>query len=614
MLKRLLFIFIYLLAWVFFFEIARIFFLIYEWPYTQSIPARLALQSLWYGLKMDVSMACYITGIICLFVLAGLFIPFFNTKKIYTIYTAIILFIQLLLIMADAEIYKAWGSRIDYTPLKYFSSPKEMMASLSHLPLFKISLCLIIITIALVWLFHMLISQLSPLLNYREKRFLQAPVILLFSGLLVIPIRGGLQLSPLNQSSVYFSSSQFANHAALNASWNFMYSVTLMEQLSKNPYEYFSEKQASELVMPLFDNHGKTEQVVEIKDSLKPNILIIVWESFTEKAMHEKAEGKPVIQYFQQLIKEGIYFTNCYSSGDRTDKGISAVLSGYPALPKGSIVNYPGKTAKLQGLAKLFRHQGYATAFYYGGEPEFANIKSYLIAQEFERFTAKENFQASDMNSKWGAHDDVVMKRLLADLSTTSKPFFTTWLTLSSHEPFETPVESVFLANNTQANFFNSLHYTDSCIYEFIQEFKKLPVWNNTLVIITADHGHYLPATGKRADDYKIPVLWLGGALKKQDTLIKKTVSQLDIASSLVSQFHFSENPFHFSKNLFDSTGKGWAFFTYNDGIGLVNDSSRILFDNPGKRIVFQEGRIEKGMENIAKALMQVTYTDFLKK
>jgi phosphoglycerol transferase MdoB-like AlkP superfamily enzyme len=582
--------------------------------YSSQLSFKLVSQTFWYGLRMDLSMASYLTGMVCVFVIAGLFFPFFRRKKIYIIYTGIVLFIQLILIITDAEIYKAWGSRIDFTPLKYISNPKEMWASVSHLPVFWILAGFLVVYLFSLWCFNQLLKRKIRLLQITERRWAQSIVVLVFSGLLIIPIRGGLQLSPLNQSSVFFCNDQYANNAAINASWNFMYSVTLMNQLNGNPYEYMNEDDALKIIDSLYKTDGKTEQVVNVTDSVKPNIIFIIWESFTEKVLNLKAEEKFVTPYFKELIKEGIYFSNCYSSGDRTDKGISAALSSYPALPKGSIVNYPKKTSKLPGLGKIFLDQGFSTSFYYGGEPEFANIKSYLTAQSFQQFVTKDDFKKSDMNSKWGAHDDVVMNRVLNDLQKMKQPFFTTWLTLSSHEPFETPVPATFKGNDKETKFLNSLHYTDSVVYAFINELKKMPSWNNTLVIISADHGHYLPVTGKRADDYRIPVLWLGGALKKQNTVIEKTVSQLDIAGSLIQQFHFPENPFRFSKNLFDSSSKHWAFFTFNDGIGFVTDSSRILFDNGGKRIVFQEGKVEKVQEGIARALMQSVYADFLKK
>ena len=577
MLKKIFFLLIYIFAWVIFFEVARVFFLLSTMEYAKETLSSLVIQSLWYGLKMDLSMAAYLTVLICVFVLAAVFIPFFRKKWIYLVYTGIILFIQLLLIITDSESYKAWGTRIDSTPLKFLSTPKEAWASINHLPIALIIIGLVVIYLLLFWLFMKIISRSIVLLENNKYRFVQASLVLLFTGLLIIPIRGGFQLSPLNQSSVYFCNSQYANNAAINPSWNFMFSVIQMNQLNKNVYEYMSNEDVDAIINPLFETEGKTEQVVYDSSSVNTNVILIIWESFTEKVLNKSIDGKPVIKFFPELIKEGIYFSNCYSSGDRTDKGIGAIISSYPALPKGSIVNYPEKTSKLQGLGKIFSDNGYSSQFYYGGESEFMNIKSYLNGQKFQQLITKENFKDADMNSKWGAHDDVVMRKILNDIPKRKEPFFTTWLTLSSHEPFETPVPTVFNGNDKETKFLNSLHYTDSVVYGFINELKKMPSWKNTIVIISADHGHYLPVTGKRADDYRIPILWLGGALKKQNIVIDKTVSQLDMAGSLAQQLHFKTELFPFGKNVFDSTSKHWAFFTYNDGIGFVTDSSRIL-------------------------------------
>ena len=518
------------------------------------------------------------------------------------------------MIITGVESFKAWGTRIDSTPLKFLSSPKEAWASISHLPLVLIFIGLIVVYLFLFWIFRKIISRSIVLLENSKYRFVQALLILLFTGSLIIPIRGGFQLSPLNQSSVYFCNSQYANNAAINPSWNFMFSAIQRGQLNDHLYQYMGNEEVDAIVDPLFDGQGKVEQVINDSSLVKTNVIVIIWESFTEKVLNKNIDGKPVIKFFPILMKEGIYFSNCYSSGDRTDKGIGAILSGYPALPKGSIVNYPEKTAKLPGLGDLFFQNGYSTQFYYGGEPEFMNIKSYLNAQKFQQLITKSDFKEIDMNSKWGAHDDAVMRKLVSDIPQMKQPFFASWLTLSSHEPFETPVPTVFNGNDKETKFLNSLHYTDSVVYSLINELKKMPSWQNTIVIISADHGHYLPVTGKRADDYRIPILWLGGALKKQNVVIGKTIDQLDMAGSLTQQLHFKTDPFPFGKNVFDSTSKHWAFFTYNDGIGFVTDSSRLLFDNTGKRTVFEEGKTNKEHERIAKALMQKLYTDFLRR
>ena len=275
MLKRILFILIYLFTWVVFFEIARIYFLFSTWEYASGVPGSLILQSLWFGLKMDLSMASYFTIPVCLFVMLGLIIPAFRKKGVYVIYTWVILFIQLLLVVTDAEIYKAWGSRIDFTPVKYISNPKEMWASISHLPVFWILLALIIVYLLFCWAFKKVISKTISLLQHTKLKLIQSVLILVLMGSLIIPIRGGFQLSPLNQSSVFFCNNQYANNAAINASWNFMYAVTLMNQLKGNPYEFMNQSDAENFVNALYNQQSNTEQVINVSDAVKPNIIII---------------------------------------------------------------------------------------------------------------------------------------------------------------------------------------------------------------------------------------------------------------------------------------------------------------------------------------------------
>ncbi|MEO6537200.1 MAG: LTA synthase family protein, partial [Ferruginibacter sp.] len=430
-------------------------------------------------------------------------------------------------------------------------------------------------------------------------------------GLFIIPMRGGLQLSPLNQSSVYFSQNNFANLAAINAPWNFVYSVNHNIESSENPFEYLGKKQAAEIVQNLYSHQEATAKILS---SLKKNTIIVVWESFTEKATHLKVEGHEITPGFNALKKEGIYFSNIYATGDRTDKGIVAVLSGYPAQPLTSIVKIPGKASKLPMLSLQFSENGYHTAFYYGGELEFANIKAYLLGGGFNKFISINDFNKQDQNSKWGAHDGVVMQKLLIDLNQQPQPFFYTWLTLSSHEPFETPVPQVLSGKDVTSLFLNSLHYTDSTLYDFVQQSKKEPWWTNTILVIIADHGHRLPETGKMQDDFKIPLLFLGGGLDTSGIVVDKIGSQIDLPSSLLWQLGLPDNSFQWSKNLFGSTTKSWAYFSFNNGFGFVQQGRSFLYDNVGKRIMENKGLITAEDINSGKALEQTSFQDYLDK
>jgi phosphoglycerol transferase MdoB-like AlkP superfamily enzyme len=613
MLSKLKFILLYYLTWVIFFDLLRVIFLIYHANKTSELSFSTALATCWYGLRMDLSVAAYILIPVCLFVLLSLIAPFFRRLLIYKIYTYIILFVVLLLSLCDLEIYNAWGFRIDATPLIFLSTPREAIASVSHLPLIWIGLGFIVSYILFLLAFKFILNRIFFQPQPR-LRIATAFMVIALMGCLIIPIRGGFQLAPLNQSSVYFSTNNFANHAAINASWNFLHSFFSKGMSKKNPYQYATAERQKEVIDSLYKGGGPVQQLINFPADTPTNVIIIVWESFTEKALHVSPENKEVTPAFNRLKQEGVYFSNLYACGDRTNKGVPAILSGYPSMPNTTIIHSPAKSVKLKVLSQLFKEKGYATPFFYGGETEFANIKSYLLHGGFDPIVSRSDFSSKDMNSKWGAHDGVVMNRVVNDLNKTKQPFFATWLTLSSHEPFETPVPSIFAGNSTENLFLNSLHYTDQVLGDFITKCSQQPWWKNTVVIITGDHGHPLPDTHHPADNFRSPMLWLGGALKQRGLVIDKVVSQMDIAAMLTKQAGFTENYFPFSKNALDSAVGSWAFFCFNNGFGYADSSGTVVFDNVGKQPIDQQGKAGPSQIEAGKVLQQFTYEDFIRK
>ncbi|MCP9752597.1 LTA synthase family protein [Ferruginibacter sp. HRS2-29] len=611
---RILFILKYWLCWIILFEVARLFFYLCNPGLTKTVPISDIFRSLWYGASMDMSMAAYITLPAGLFVLAGIFLSFFQKPTIYKIYTGIVLFFVLLLIGTDINIYKAWGYRIDASPLKYLSNPKEAWASVSNLPLIWILLGFLAAFLSTLFFFNKFIRRDLSKMKIASPQWLQALVLLLLLATFIIPIRGGFQLAPLNQSTVYFSSSNFVNQASINAPWNFMHSLSHNTESKSNPFLYVAPKDAEAIRDSLFASGAQTDSILQIKSGIKTNVIFIVWESFTEKATHLRQGGIDITPRFNELKREGIYFSNLYASGDRTDKGIVAVLSGYPAQPTTSIVKIPVKASKLPMLSKELAANGYNTSFYYGGELEFANMKAYLLGGNFKKYTSKDDFDEKDQNSKWGAHDGVVMQKVIDGLNKETSPFFCTWLTLSSHEPFETPLAPVIKGSDDVSLFLNSLHYTDQVVYDFIKQAQKQPWWANTLLVITADHGHRLPHTGKKIDDFKIPVLFLGGALRETGITKTNTASQVDIAATILTQLGLPSKKFVWSRNMLDKQAPQWAYFCFNNGYGFVQPGNYFIFDNIGKKAIETSGILSSTDTAKGKTIQQLSFGDYLSK
>ena len=83
----------------------------------------------------------------------------------------------------------------------------------------------------------------------------------------------------------------------------------------------------------------------------------------------------------------------------------------------------------------------------------------------------------------------------------------------------------------------NSVAFTDSCIGNFIDKLKELPVWKNTLVIFVSDHGYpyQKDVVNYEPRRYHIPMLWIGGAVK-EPVVIDKLANQTDLAATLLNQ------------------------------------------------------------------------------
>jgi membrane-anchored protein YejM (alkaline phosphatase superfamily) len=94
-----------------------------------------------------------------------------------------------------------------------------------------------------------------------------------------------------------------------------------------------------------------------------------------------------------------------------------------------------------------------------------------------------------------------------------------------------------------------------------------------------ADHGCRLGnITSYEKRRFNIPMLWLGGALNIRDTIINKIGSHTDIPATLLSQLDLPSEDFQFGKDLFSNDSKSFAYYTFNDGIGFLYDSSYSIY------------------------------------
>ena len=611
--RRLYFQPLYFIFWVLYFVVARGLFLLYHLDKTEQLSTVDVAYTFLYGLRLDFSFAAYISAVPFLLSLAAAAWPRIKITRAIRVYTFLLLVLISVLLSADLELYTFWGFRLDATPLQYLNTPGEMLATASAAPIFLLSL----ITLVLCGLFVLLYLRTFDIRHFKfaNNRVLVSLISLAYLVLLILPLRGGWQQIPINQSVAYFSDKPYANHAGLNMPWNLMHALLKYSKTSSNPYQYMDEQEAEKLVRGLYVDNAESD-TLELLTTPRPNVLFIILESYTAKFVGSLGGEKGVTPNLDQLAAEGISFTNIYASGDRSEKGMVALLSGYPVQTITSIIKTPKKTEKLPQLSKIFGQQGYSTSYFYGGELEFANIKSYLLNGGYDKLVDKYDFDPSTYNSKWGAHDHVLFDRVLKDLKQEKKPFFATVYTLSSHEPFEIPIDPKFPGTDNEALFRNSVYYTDWALGKFMEKAKQEPWWDKTLVVLVADHGHPLPGNDPNyaPSKFRIPFILTGGALKQKGLTMSLVGSQTDIASTLLSTLHLQHEDFAWGRNLLQPRANSFAFYVFNDGFGFVTPDGVVTYDNVAKRIISQDEGVPEEQVELGKAYMQYSFGDFVKK
>lgn len=594
--------------WVAYFQIARLFFLIYQSDLTSSLSWIEILSTFYHGVRMDMAMAGYFSLLPGILLALLFFASGSMLWKYWFPFHFFLIFVTTFIVVLDAELYVHWGFRLDATPILYFGKEAASSGELWKTILLCIGWMIAssVASIASYRMFKSLFEALKP------DRISVAPAILFLTALLIIPIRGSFGVAPMNTGFVYFHKDNlYANHAAVNVAWNFGYAVQKMNTL-RYPDDFFDKELTESKFAELYPPFDSSTFLLTTK---RPNIIIIALEGFTFRLI-ESMGGEPgITPRFNELIKEGVLFNNFYSSGDRTDHGIVSILSGYPAQPVTSIIKDSKKTTKLSFLNRTLKEQGYQTEFSYGYNIDYSNFRSYLINGGFDHVTHSGDFPSELNTSKWGVHDHYVFEKFFGETENAAEPFFKIMMTQSSHEPFDVPMETAINGEDEISLYLNSCYYTDKSLGEFIDKAKKTDWWKNTLIVITADHGRHLAQSNAEFSSplrFKIPMLWIGGAVAKRDTVVNILGGQTDIPNTILGQMDLRSKDFGFSNDLFDSNYKDpFAVFVFKNGFGFRTGSGMLIYDIVGLNFIGEEGNPTQVEKDKARAFMQTVYWDY---
>jgi len=555
------------------FAFSRTFFLIYNYNLLsiEGIGFVMALDSYWHALRLDFATAAYFMFFpFAILLVQSIYSPQW-LNRVNKIYVFVGVFLFCLLTVVELGIYPEWKTKLPVKAFTYLSNPTEVYDTISTKLFFGLLALFFIKAGVSYWAylkwFYTDLTRISRNFVFTLLFLLVVPVSLFITA------RGGIQQIPINQSASYYSQKNILNLAAVNSGFNL--SISIIENyknFGKNPYAWFDDTEATERVKALLSVEKDT--TISVLNTNRPNLVILILESWSADLI-ESLGGEPgITPQFRKLEKEGILFSSLWATGPRSEQAMGSILGGFPAHPISSITVQPDKFSKLPTITNKLIEQGYHTSFYFGGQLIYGNIKGFILHNGFERIIEGSDFGKDVLKGKLGAHDEFVLSRQLKDLNQEKEPFFSALFTLSSHSPYDQPMEQVLDWGENEKPYINSAYYTDMCLGNYFREAKTQPWYKNTLFVLVADHSHnsYRNWSFTTPNYHKIPMLFVGDVIKPElrGTLINRFANQSDLATTLLKQLELDASDFHWSRNLFNPYTKQYSYFSFEEGLGWI--------------------------------------------
>lgn len=570
--------------YLFLFALLRAVFLIDAHKYFDAAPLPEILYCFRSALKLDLATAAYFISPSLLLIFIACISRKAWMNKVIDYFHLAVTMLYAGLAVSEVLLYREWQAKIGYDSLKHFANLSEVIKtpSLSMVLYFTIGTCIVFFVFR--WLYRKFVATDLRFQEYRRSAAFYLAVTLIFLtsvALSVITMRGGLNRFPIGMGVAYYSSKSTLNDAATNVLWHAIYSL-----LHTSGYDrlqpFIDNKPAGDDFFDFYQ--APPDTFPSILDTRQPNIVFLILESWPADVCLTKGRDSLIAPYFNRMIADGLYFSNCYAIGHVSDQGVPASLGALPVIPAFSMLTGKQQVGELPCITDELKSRNYFSGFLYGGQLDYGNIRGYVFKKGFDEVMDVQHFPAGTEKTALGVPDLLLYRQLLTNINQARSPFFYCGYNISTHSPYDVPVDYRLGVGGVNAPFINTIHYGDSSLHIFFEEAKKMPWYANTLFVMIADHSHesQIIRVKEDKDRYKIPFLLYGPALKPdyRGKIEEKIISQLDVTGLLLSQLGFDyRTRYPFTRNPLQPNHRQIAFYNYPGGSGIVTPGAFVTKD-----------------------------------
>ena len=437
-------------------------------------------------------------------------------------------------------------------------------------------------------------------------------------GFFIIGYRGGFQLKPITTvNAVEFTSVKYIP-ILVNTPFTILKTLDV-EGIEPKIY-YADDKELTKIYSPY--HKGKKAGFKKL------NVFIIALESFSKEYIGG-LNGRKVgyTPFLDSLMKESYTCTNAFSDGKKSIEGIPAIVASIPSWSNEPYIFSQYGSNQINSFASLLKKEGYYSAFFHGGDNGTMGFDVFTNFAGYNNYYGRNEYNnEKDYDGNWGIWDEEFLQYTANTINTKQQPFFATLFTLTSHHPYNVPDKYKTKFKSGALEIEKAISYTDYALRRFFETAKKMPWYNNTLFVLSADHtgvseDRYF---NNRIGNYSIPIIYFmqNSNLKRFDST---TTQHIDIMPSVLDYINYPSPYFAFGTSVFDSTADHFALNINNDVYQYIQNKYTLQFDGEKSielcnymndsllkiDLLHKKPDIVKQMETKAKAIIQ-TYQQSL--
>ncbi|GGF07977.1 lipoteichoic acid synthase-like YqgS [Halobacillus andaensis] len=366
-----------------------------------------------------------------------------------------------------------------------------------------------------------------------------------------------------------------------------------MQTKTKAQRVFADDSEISEIETYMKEETGSKESSEMFGVAEDKNVIFVSIESFQNYLLDSEINGTETTPFLNDLKERNdtIWFENFYhqtAQGKTSDSEFIVENSLYP-LDRGSVY-FTHAQNEYNALPEILNQNEYETTVFHANNKSFWNREVMYDNIGYDEFYGEESFEETEENSfGWGLEDKDFFEQSIPYLEDQEQPFYSKFITLTHHFPFELPEEKANIdkhdsGSQTLNDSFQTARYTDEAVEVFFNELKESGLYEDSIIVLMGDHygisefhnkamGEFI---GKEINGYehmqlqRVPfMIHIPGYEDGENS--DEVVGQIDVKPTLLNLLGIEdEKDLTFGTDMFSDDRKG--FIAMRDGSFVSDD------------------------------------------